>query len=927
MFQKHPLLIVMMAMGLLIVTCYGASDYAEVKCYASQVFEDSTALYDGCEIANSNDHSIARFTWWPNKGTTEWVQYQFLKQMTISWVEVYWFDDLPNQGKCRVPQWWKLQYQDREDMQWKEVEALSAYGTLKDGFNKLTFKPVKTDALRMVVQLQSGFSGGILEWNVEGMQPPGTALLDTVKTFRPQTKDRYYPSEEQGQLSEFIARPDAPQIASVTCNGQEYRVLEKDYENWGLFAFVDKKGDVITLRRSVGQLNRIKSVKVNYPENYMHMIRSSKEDLLGNMILEGGNEPSFEDCAGFLPEIEEYTFLSNERCEKNYAVDGSGQIGHYAKIWGYKPNLETIVFSPDNDLPRHGSYEAKRGLIGNYLPAIDYGFYDSQNKIGWELIAFANTDNANRSELEVYIYLKIDNKGSIERKYYRLINDQVTPCDSSEFFSSLLKVKCNYEKALSQAMEIDIPDPRVIDASKASLVRAFITYHNAHPQYAVDGEYGKNIHDAFPPTTISMVNSCIEWNLHTQAAFYLNYFFDTFVKENGTIAYYGPSDSEYGQLLDLVASYVNHSKDASLLAKNKHKILAIINRYLAKHRQSKIDHPQDSPYYGLIKGVPEADAHEAIDYYYAGNMWLWRGWVQIGRVMERSNDNEFKEMGKLLQKETGSFREAILKSIKLTMNQDTTPAFIPPTARIQSPFVMTENFLASYTNYRYHPEMLSSDFLPSSYANAMMDYRRLNGGELMGMTRFVGHLDDWPMMNHSYALLAQDRIDHYLLAFYGDLAHHRMPGTFSAFEQVNILDTTNRTYAADYCVPAQLITPMLTRWMLVFEEKDADRLWLCRAAPARWLDSGQSGIAVRRASTRWGSVDFSIKPNGDQFHVVIDLSEDQYPAEVRLRISRPAGREISQLISKSNCTAAINTAKDYMSITKINENRIEINVQ
>jgi hypothetical protein len=240
---------------------------------------------------------------------------------------------------------------------------------------------------------------------------------------------------------------------------------------------------------------------------------------------------------------------------------------------------------------------------------------------------------------------------------------------------------------------------------------------------------------------------------------------------------------------------------------------------------------------------------------------------------------------------------------------------------------MTENTLASYTNYRYYPEMLSSDILPPSYANAIINYRSRNGGEMMGMTRFVGHLDDWPMMNYAYALLVQDRVKHYQLAFYADMAHHRMPGTFSAFEQVNILDTTNRTYAADYCVPAQLITPMLARWMLVFEEKDSDLLWLCRAAPARWLDPGQGGIAVHRASTRWGGVDFSIKPNADQFYAEIELSGDQYPAEIRLRIPRPDTGKISQLISNSGCTATIHTAKDYISITNINKKQIEINVQ
>jgi hypothetical protein len=36
-----------------------------------------------------------------------------------------------------------------------------------DHFNRVAFAPVETKALRLEVQLQPGWSGGILEWKVE----------------------------------------------------------------------------------------------------------------------------------------------------------------------------------------------------------------------------------------------------------------------------------------------------------------------------------------------------------------------------------------------------------------------------------------------------------------------------------------------------------------------------------------------------------------------------------------------------------------------------------------------------------------------------------------------------------------------------------------------------------------------------------------
>ena len=54
----------------------------------------------------------------------------------------------------------------REGGTWKPVKAAGAYGVAPDSFNEVTFEPVTTDALRLEVQLQPGFSGGILEWRV-----------------------------------------------------------------------------------------------------------------------------------------------------------------------------------------------------------------------------------------------------------------------------------------------------------------------------------------------------------------------------------------------------------------------------------------------------------------------------------------------------------------------------------------------------------------------------------------------------------------------------------------------------------------------------------------------------------------------------------------------------------------------------------------
>jgi hypothetical protein len=132
---------------------------------ASHFFEHDTLDYlnDRKIPAGSGDQSIPRFTWWDHRGTREWVQYDFAKPREVSSVRVYWFDDT-GRGQCRVPPSWRLLYKVGDS--WKPVEAASAYGVAKDRFNKVTFKPVRTDALRLEAQLQKGYSAGILKWEV-----------------------------------------------------------------------------------------------------------------------------------------------------------------------------------------------------------------------------------------------------------------------------------------------------------------------------------------------------------------------------------------------------------------------------------------------------------------------------------------------------------------------------------------------------------------------------------------------------------------------------------------------------------------------------------------------------------------------------------------------------------------------------------------
>ena len=126
----------------------------------------ASGVNDQWEPKRSSDTSKPYHYWWLKRGTKESISYKFDKPYEVSNVQVYWLDFDHYDGDFRVPESWTLFYR-ANDGQWREVEGHSPYTVRKDCYNSVDFKPVMTQELKIVVQLQKGVSGGVLEWKVK----------------------------------------------------------------------------------------------------------------------------------------------------------------------------------------------------------------------------------------------------------------------------------------------------------------------------------------------------------------------------------------------------------------------------------------------------------------------------------------------------------------------------------------------------------------------------------------------------------------------------------------------------------------------------------------------------------------------------------------------------------------------------------------
>ena len=138
---------------------------SQAKVEFSSPVPAKSSITDGLVPADENDRSIPYIHWWPKKNTTEWITYTFPEAKEVKSCTVYWYDDQP-WGGCKVPDSWKLYYQDASG-NWQEVKGADAYPCKKGVACMVNFDPVKTKAVKLELKQPETHSCGLFEWSVK----------------------------------------------------------------------------------------------------------------------------------------------------------------------------------------------------------------------------------------------------------------------------------------------------------------------------------------------------------------------------------------------------------------------------------------------------------------------------------------------------------------------------------------------------------------------------------------------------------------------------------------------------------------------------------------------------------------------------------------------------------------------------------------
>jgi len=352
-------------------------------------------------------------------------------------------------------------------------------------------------------------------------------------------------------------------------------------------------------------------------------------------------------------------------------------------------------------------------------------------------------------------------------------------------------------KMLKPVPEIDTGSPFLDLSIKTGLAHIDATFKNDHPKYGV-GVYARPEHEGFPPTIIATVDALSAWGMNKRAAQLFNYWLTNFVKEDGTINYYGPSISEYGQLLHTAKILEERAGPAGWWEEGFSR-LDRINEYLLLLHSSALEDD------GLITGVPEADTRDQVAKYFHNNAWVVKGFMQWADLCEKTRKRPATTI-EVIRNSAQRLRGDTLSAIRRTWPVDLNDWWLPARlGEIVRPKRLTDGLEASYTNYRYWPELLSSEILPADQANRVVNARLNGGGQFCGITRFLDWFDDWPLTEYLYGLWSMGKEDDFLLSLYGHIAYHQCEDHLTAFEQMSFPGDPYGSKRADYCLPCQLV--------------------------------------------------------------------------------------------------------------------------
>lgn len=734
----------------------------------------------------------------------------------------------------------------------------------------------------------------------------------TVSVIDPALAGRLYAKAIDGSLATLDVEAGWTVMAVIRSDDEPTTVVLEDHtRDDGPLVYVRPEGVELVLPKTLEPTKEPPAATLYNGHAKVEVL--GEVDLLRQEVLASGQEPTYEQIAAMIPPLRKAKAEGSSHRMNPHTFVGTPQtIDAIPIFYGkeYGARLNPLAISTELWASVEGDF-VEQGIVGGWLPTVRT-VHPVDDHLRWDSLVFAGVHTENIHQQPAFVrYLRLVDDKVQKASYY----DKYLPypfesnLDDAEFYRQLRDLHAFWAETLPVQMQIDVPLNWLQDFVRHAFALEAITRVNEFPRYGtVTKDYGGGEHDGFQDVFTQGVGSTIEWGLFARARSYIDNYLNHYVRDNGALDYRGPEIPQYGRMLTVIAQYAQYTGDYSVLQDHDRKIRAIL-RILESRLERARALPDDDPSHGLIRGRQEADssfvtqdlAVNSYDQpYWNNSAEAWRAFVELSRawrqLSERTGDETLAAAAAHLLATAAELKDDLDSALPLSILTDRDLPYLPMYAgsdlyHIDYPYRATPQ---SFDDNRVWTEFMGSGVIPNEIVDLIMDYEAKHWGCWLGIIGNRKHIVVFLAHGQGYAFIQNDRIDEFLMLYYGLIAHGYTRGTWSAFECVDL--DRDRAEHTPYAGPAQLVVAPLTKWMLVFDDVKDDRLWLAKATPREWLENGRR-IAVTDAPTRFGTVTFELESHIDDGYVAGAVTLVPNPAgtpsEFLLKLRLPNGAAIT----------------------------------
>ena len=695
-------------------------------------------------------------------------------------------------------------------------------------------------------------------------------------------------------------------LASIVWHGEGWKVYEDLRGRDGDITFLSASGKARVLKKSAEAV--FAEDGPQYQGLDLKDIGMSPHDLLAEKLLAHG-DPDEDEVRRAAPPMDSTKPMRGSRPSWNTIV-GTRECSDTMPVY---PSGSTRTYHPVQSFKELSQEKAARrfeGLVGGWMPVVRKVF-PNENGSYCEAIVFGDVVSRDRFIVQTWHRTALVSNGSVQKvvfgySYPDYTRRRAAP-SPDEFYAALLEFCAYWDSLIGDVVEIALRDPSWSDMTKHAFVKEQIVRPGGvYPKYgAVDRDYYGPEYDGFQDIFTMSLSANLECGRFTQAGEVFDNYFTEFVNSRGMVNMRGPETGQFGLTLSLAARYLNYTGEESLLLRHRGKIEAMANLLAELHDES-LKLAETDRGFGLIHGWCESDSclmpDPAIWWkpYFSNSACAVRGWRDLSRAWRRLNQPGMDAFATEWLRRSDQLLESLRRSVDANTRRDMTPHYLGPLPGTTMTFresMMKERPSEQGWAHRCYAELLQPGVLTPEQENTIIDCMRAYGATTLGVVANVepphpNGRDILGFISYGYAeaLLRLDRIEEYLLFLYAHRYHDHSRGSWTAGEVSGITGD-----GALFCIPAQQTIPLLVRWMLVYEDKDEDLLFLGRGVPRKWLGSGKT-IAVEQAPTRWGRVNYRVErrqPN--QYAAKVSLSGGGLPRALEVSFRLPDGKPLRRL--------------------------------